>query len=76
MAMEGLMMVSNISRFWEKYINKTKDYGVKPHLSKWYVRHVKNYIKRYSGVRLATHTADNIEQYLRDKGRTPRLEDW
>ncbi len=69
-------MDSKISRFWDKYIAKTRDYGVKDHLSKWYVRHVENYIKRYPDTRLAAHNAGNIEQYLREKGRTPGLEDW
>jgi len=35
------MKDQNIARFWEKYISKTKDYGVKDHLAKWYVHMLK-----------------------------------
>ena len=38
--------------------------------------HAENYIKQYPGIRLAAHTAVNVEVYLQEKGRTPRLEDW
>ncbi len=53
-------MDQSISRFWEKYIDKSKVYGVKPHKQ----------------VRLVTHTPELVEQYLRDKGRNTRQQDW
>ena len=69
-------MDQSISRFWEKYIDKSKVYGVKPHLLKWYIRHAETYIKAHKQVRLVTHTPELVEQYLRDKGRNTRQQDW
>jgi len=66
----------SISRFWDNYILKTESYGVKPEVIRWYVRHAETYIKAYSGQRLATHTREMVEKYLRDKGRKPEIKDW
>lgn len=66
----------NIARFWENYINKTVTYNINPKVARWYVRHVEQYIKAYPTLKLAQHSAEQIEHYLREKGRNPRLEDW
>lgn len=70
------METQMISRFWEKYIEKLEPYQVKPDVARWYVRHAEQYIKAFPDQRLATHTTQNIEQYLQDKGRNKRLKDW
>ena len=64
------------SRFWDKYILKTKSYKIKPSSAKWYVRHAENYIKFHQGNRLRSHTGEEINQYLLFKCRGPRLTDW
>jgi integron integrase len=64
------------ARFWDKYIEKTRSYGVKPGVDRWYVRHVEAYIKAHRNLRLSQHSSQQIEKYLRDKGRNPRLLDW
>lgn len=64
------------SRFWDNYIVKTKSYGVKNHLVRWYVKHAEDYIKAHSGTKLADHTAVFVEQYLAEKGRKNRLDGW
>ena len=66
----------SVSRFWDNYIEKTIAYNIKPKVARWYVRHAEQYIKAYPNRRLGSHTPREIEQYLRDKGRNPRLEDW
>ena len=66
----------SVSRFWDNYIQKTISYNVKPKAARWYVRHAEQYIKAYPGQRLGSHTPREIEQYLREKGRNSRLEDW
>jgi len=37
-------MDDQISRFWDKYIEKTIEYGVKESLVMWCVRYVEQYI--------------------------------
>lgn len=65
-----------IARFWDKFICKTKSYGVKPEIARWYVRHAEHYIKEYKDIRLAKHTARHIDDYLDKISRIPRLHDW
>ena len=65
-----------VSRFWDNYIYKTKAYNIKPKVARWYVRHAEQYIKAHPNQRLGSHTPREIEEYLREKGRNPRLEDW
>lgn len=65
-----------ISRFWDKYIFKTKAYRIKPDNARYYVRHAEAYIKAHPNKRLALHTALDLEQYLESKGRSILLEDW
>ncbi len=53
-------MDDSIARFWDKYIEKTKAYGVKGASIKWYVKHVEGYINANSHLRLARHRPDDI----------------
>jgi len=64
------------SRFWDKYILKTVSYNVPEGARRWYVRHAEVFIKAQSGRRLSTLTADDIERYLKEKGRSEKLTDW
>ena len=65
-----------IARFWDKFIKKTERYGIKPQAVRWYVRHAERYIKAYEGIRLAEHTPQQVEEYLAEMSRLPRLHDW
>jgi len=65
-----------VSRFWDNYINKTKAYVKSPKVLQWYVRHVEQYIKAHPGHRLKSHTAQDVDIYLKSKGRNSGLEDW
>lgn len=66
---------ARISRFWEKYIHKTKACGVSDKSVRWYVKHAEAYIKSHD-IRLASHTADTVNQYLDEKGRKTGIKDW
>ena len=66
---------SKIARFWEKYADKSKRYGVRDKSLKWYVRHAEQYIKSHSS-RLSEHTAETVDDYLEAKGRNIHLKDW
>lgn len=70
------MVDQSISHFWDNFIEKTKTYEIKRSAAKWYVRHAENYIKAHKSRRLASHTAEDLDKYLKGKGRTLRLEDW
>ena len=70
------MMDQSVSRFWDNYIYKTKSYGIKRESARWYVRHAERYIKSKPNVRLASHSAHDLENYLRAKGGQSRLQDW
>jgi len=70
------MADSSISHFWDKFILKSKDYGVRSHKAYWYVRHAEAYIKSSAGLRLSQHTAQRVEQYLSEKYGSPRYEGW
>ena len=65
-----------IARFWENYLEKLESYGVKSAVLRGHVLYAEQYIKAIPGRRLAAHTAQDIEQYLQDKGRNARLKDW
>ena len=64
------------SLFWDKYISKTKAYRIKSTAARWYVRHAERYIKAHANLRLAQHSASQMEKYIREKGRNSYLEDW
>ena len=65
-----------VSRFWDKYMKKTRRYKIRPEVAQWYVRRAEQYIKSHAGSRLSDHEAHHIEKYLDVKGRNPHLEDW
>ncbi len=64
------------SRFWDKYIAVSRLYKVRDSALRWYVRHAKNYIKTFSGLAFMDHGPAQVDEYLRDRGRDPNLEDW
>jgi len=69
------MSTQSESRFWDKYIVKTASYTIKPGVARWYVRHAECYIKTHSK-RLATHSATDVDNYLKEKCRSRLLHDW
>ena len=66
---------ARISRFWDKYVYKSKCYGIKPDFIRWHVRHAELYIKSHN-TPLKSHTSLYVEKYLQTKGRDPGLKDW
>lgn len=66
---------AQISRFWEKYIEKSRRYGIKQDLIRWHVKHAEHYIKAHK-TQHKTHTALDLDKYLQDKGRNTGLKDW
>jgi len=66
---------AQVSRFWEKYIEKSKNYNIKQSAVRWYVKHVEQYISAHQ-TRLVTHSAADVDAYLQANGRNTRLKDW
>ena len=69
------MSIQSESRFWDKFIVKTTSYNINPNVARWYVRHAEAYIKACSK-RLATHSAADVDHYLKEKSRSRLLHDW
>lgn len=67
------MVDPSVSRFRDNYIEKTRHYDIHTNVVRWYVRHAEVYIKTHAKRRLVSHSAEDLETYLRTKGRNPRL---
>ncbi|VAW92024.1 Integron integrase IntIPac [hydrothermal vent metagenome] len=65
-----------ISKFWDKFIIKTRMYGASKDGERWLVIYAEEYIKTYSGTKLIDHTEQFVDKYLKRKGRIDSLEDW
>ena len=66
--MDDMDIDVKISRFWEKYVSKSKNYNIPANSVRWYVRHAEMYIKSHS-TRLAEHSAQAVDEYFQAKGR-------
>lgn len=66
----------SVSHFWDKYIEKTKGYGVYGKAVRWHVRYAERYINAHSDIRLVQHMPEHISEYLGEKGRSSRIVDW
>lgn len=69
-------MEPSVSRFWNKYIEKSTGYGHKPAVCRWLVIHAETYIKHHSGSRLKSHTPETLAEYLEGVCDTQKLSDW
>ncbi len=65
-----------VSRFWDKYIEKTRAYNISDSTARWYVIHVERYIKYHAKLRLRLHTASELTDYFEDLGRKKTTLDW
>ena len=59
-----------IARFWDQYINFLINHDIKESIRRWYVRRVEHYIGENKHKKLAQHTVEDINGYLRQLGRT------
>lgn len=62
-------MDDSVSRFWDKYIDKTVVCDVQERARRWYVRHVEEFIKAFPGSRLSAIVANDVVMYLEGIGR-------
>ena len=66
---------AQISRFWDKYVEKSKRCGIKQDFIRWHVRHAELYIKSHN-TPLKSHTSIDVDKYLQAKSRSAKLKDW
>ena len=62
-------MDDSVSRFWNKYIEKTIICNVSDKARRWYVIHIETFIKVHSNTRLAELGLADITKYLEVIGR-------
>ena len=65
-----------ITRFLDKYIAKTVDYGVQVRARRWYVKRVENFIRAFPDTRLQAISAQELAGYLEGIGRKLDCHDW
>jgi len=70
--MDDMDIDVKISRFWGKYVSKSKSYNIPANSVRCYVRHAEMYIKSHS-TRLSEHSAETVDEYFQAKGRNIHL---
>jgi integron integrase len=65
-----------IGRFWDRYIERLQQQGVKENALRWYVIRSEQYIRAYPDKKLADHTPEDVTAYLMALGRHERITDW
>lgn len=70
------MSTSIDSHFWDKFIEKTKRYPMKPGIERWHVRHAEAYIQYFKNTPLSSHSSHHVNDYLKQKARSRVIEDW
>ncbi len=69
-------MDDSVSRFWDKYIEKTDSYHLDEVVVRWYVVRVEEYIAAHRSLRLGLHTSDDLCAYLNVIGSKGGLKGW
>lgn len=65
-----------IRSFWDWYINKLHESGIKPPFDRWMVVRAEQYIATHPDRRLADQTPADVNTYLADLGRKTGLKAW
>ena len=63
-------------RFWDRYIQAVEKQGVSERAARWYVKRAEQYLNSLPDKRLAQHTPEDVDGYLRRLGRLDGIEDW
>jgi hypothetical protein len=65
-----------IGRFWTKYSETLKRFRVPAKAIPWYRRHIEEFMSDHPDLRLRSHTAESVAQWLGQIGRNPHIDDW
>jgi hypothetical protein len=61
-------------RFWERFIERTRNNGVKESAIRCHIRRAEAYLEIFPNKRLRQHTLEDVNGYLEQAGRPDRIE--
>ena len=64
-----------VRSFWDRYVGKLHESGIKPPFDRWTVRRAEEYIAAHPERRLAEQTPADVDAYPADLGRKPGFKD-
>ncbi|MBK1649640.1 integron integrase [Rhabdochromatium marinum] len=62
--------------FWDQFISRARQMGVKENALQWLVRRAEAYLAAFPDKRLQQHTLEDVTGYLEQVGRLDRMSDW
>lgn len=65
-----------IARFWTRYADLLKRFRIPDKAIPWYRRHIEGFLADHPDIRLRSHTAESVLQWLEHCGRNPNITDW
>ncbi len=65
-----------VRSFWDRYIEKLHESGVRPPFDWWTVRRAGQYIAAHPERRLVDHSPADVDAYLTEFGRQAGLKAW
>lgn len=65
-----------VRSFWDRYIQKVHESGVKAPFDRWMVMRAERYIAAHPDRRLAEQIPTDVDVYFADLGRKPNLKGW
>ena len=68
--------MDKVRSFWDRYVQKLHDLGIKPPFDRWMVVRAEQYIAAHRDRRLAEQSPAEVDAYLADLGRKPGLKGW
>ena len=63
-------------RFWDHFIARARQSGVKENALRWHVRRAEAYLAAFPDKRLKQHTREDVNGYLEHMGRLDGIVDW
>lgn len=69
------MSDDSVAQFWQQYIAALHDKDIPEQRHIWFVRHVERFV-RAQQKRLRERTREDVEAYVVQLGRDPRMQDW
>jgi integron integrase len=70
------MNKENSNTFWDDYLNRLQQQGVKESALRWYVVRVEEFLRRYPKKNPKAFSAEEVDRFFRDFGRKGRVLDW
>lgn len=67
---------NKVRSFWDRYIQKLHESGIKPPFDRWFVLRAEQYIEAHPNSKLAEQRPSDVDDYLADLGRRGGLKDW